>query len=231
MLNYKLLIIISLLWTSSCEFGQKNYFPSSYGLKWVYSVAIKSSYTGKSSNKRVMITNFYQSKKNKVEEFSKLYSDGSYYSYEIRDGKVERTSVILTFSEGIDEPVKKIIYPDLTFKQKEWRVKEQLFLVRGFQPPLLNVKPRSQLEMYYKIKKRHKRIKFKNTSYDDCIEIEGTGNTKFIGDTRSGPINVEVRNNEILCNNIGLIKQVRTENTNASAFGNMTLTKNLMSFK
>ena len=74
-----------------------------------------------------MITNFHQAKKNKVEEFSKLYSDGSYYSYEIKDRKVERTSVILTFSEGIDEPVKKIIYPDLNFKQKEWKVKEQLF--------------------------------------------------------------------------------------------------------
>ena len=231
MINFKFLIIIVLLLITSCDFSQKDYFPSTYGLKWVYSVAIKSSYTGKSSNKRVMITNFHQSKKNKVEEFSKLYSDGSYYSYEIRDGKIERTSVILTFSDGIDEPVKKIIYPDLNFKQKEWKVKEQLFLVRGFQPPLLNVKPRSQLEMYYKIKKRHKKIKFKDIIYNDCIEIDGTGNTKFIGDTRSGPINVEVRNNEILCNNIGLIRQVRTENTNASAFGNMTLTKNLMSFK
>ena len=231
MLYSKLLIIIFLILIKSCEFSQKDYFPTTYGLKWVYSVAIKSSYTGKSTNKRVMITNFHQSKKNKVEEFSRLYSDGSYYSYAIKDGKVERTSVILTFTEGIDEPVKKIIYPDLNFKQKEWKVKEQLFLVRGFQPPLLNVKPRSQLEMNYKIKKRHKKVRFKKTTYEDCIEIEGTGNTKFIGDTRSGPIDVEVKNNEILCNNIGLIQQVRTENTNASAFGNMTLTKNLMSFK
>ena len=231
MLNSISLIIILLVLIQSCEFSQKDYFPSTSGLKWVYSVAIKSSYTGKSSNKRIMITNFRQSKKNKVEEFSKLYSDGSYYSYEIKDGKVERTSVILTFSDGIDEPVKKIIYPDLNFKQKEWKVKEQLFLVRGFQPPLLNVKPRSQLEMNYKIKKRHKKIRFNKTSYEDCIEIEGIGITEFIGDTRSGPINVEVKNNEILCNNIGLIQQVRTENTNASAFGNMTLTKNLMSFK
>ena len=85
--------------------------------------------------------------------------------------------------------------------------------------------------MNYKIKKRHKKLRIKNTTYDDCIEIVGSGNTKFIGDTRSGPINVEVKNNEILCNNIGLIQQVRSENTNASAFGNMTLTKNLMSFK
>ena len=85
--------------------------------------------------------------------------------------------------------------------------------------------------MNYKIKKRHKKLRIKNTTYDDCIEIAGSGNTKFIGATRSGPINVEVKNNEILCNNIGLIQQVRSENTNASAFGNMTLTKNLMSFK
>ena len=41
------------------------------------------------------------------------------------------------------------------------KVKEQLFLVRGFQPPLLNVKPRSQLEMNYTIKKRHKKFRFK----------------------------------------------------------------------
>jgi len=85
--------------------------------------------------------------------------------------------------------------------------------------------------MNYKIKKRHKKVRFNKTSYEDCIEIEGIGNTEFIGDTRSGPIYVEVKNNEILCNNIGLIQQVRSENTNASAFGNMTLTKNLMSFK
>ena len=231
MLNYKYLIIALFIWIPSCEFNQKDYFPSTLGLKWVYSVAIKSSYTGKSSNKRVMITNFHQLKKNKSEEFSKLYSDGSYYSYQIKDNKLERTSVILTFSEGIDEPVKKTIYPDLNFKQKEWTVREQLFLVRGFQPPLLNVKPRSQLEMNYKIKKRHKRIKLKNIFYNDCIEIEGAGDAKFIGDTRSGPIDVQVKNNEILCNKIGLVRQIRTENTNASAFGNMTLTKNLMSFE
>ena len=85
MLNSKSLIIILLVLIQSCEFSQKDYFPSTYGLKWVYSVAIKSSYTGKSSNKRIMITNFHQSKKNKVEEFSKLYSDGSYYSYAIKD--------------------------------------------------------------------------------------------------------------------------------------------------
>ena len=31
--------------------------------------------------------------------------------------------------------------------------------------------------------------------------------------------------------NVGLVKQVRNENTNASAFGNMKFVKELMSFK
>ena len=94
-----------------------------------------------------MVTNLNEQKKGNVIEVSKLYSDGSYYTYEIDKKKITRTSVILAFEEGIVEPVKKIIYPDVSFNQKEWKVKEQLFLVKGFQPPLLNVKPRSQFEM------------------------------------------------------------------------------------
>ena len=78
--------------------------------------------------------------------------------------------------------------------------------------------------------RRHKTFKVNDLVFDDCIEIEGKGNSNFIGDTRSGPINVNIENIEILCDGIGLVKQIRSENTNASAFGNMTLIKNLMSF-
>ena len=177
-----------------------------------------------------MVTNLNVKKKGENIELSKLYSDGSYYTYEIDKQKVERKSVILAFGEGIVEPVKKIIYPDLFFKQKKWIVKEQLFLVRGFQPPLLNVKPSSKFEMVYEIKKRYKKYKVKGLLYKDCIEIEGKGKTDFIGDNRYGSINVDINNIEVLCNNVGMVKQVRTENTTASAFGNMTLVKELMSF-
>ena len=57
------------------------------------------------------------------------------------------------------EPIKKIIYPDLNFKKNEWIIREQLFLLKGFQPPLLNVKPRSQFDMTYKIVKRFHNFK------------------------------------------------------------------------
>ena len=47
-------------------------------------------------------------------------------------------------------PSKKLFIQILILIQKEWIVREQLFLVKGFQPPLLNVKPRSQFDMNYK---------------------------------------------------------------------------------
>ena len=64
-----------------------------------------------------------------------------------------------------------------------------------------------------------------------CLMIEGNGNTTFIGDTRSGPIDVEIVNYEWICDGVGVVKQKRVEKTNASAFGNMTLEKHLLSFE
>ena len=130
-----------------------------------------------------------------------------------------RKSVVLAFNEGIVEPVQKIVYPDLTFKTNEWETLEQLFLVKGFQPPLRNFKPRSKFKMNYKVTRRNFKFKSRNRSFNDCVEIEGKGNASFIADTRSGPIIVDVINNEVLCNNIGLVYQKRSELTNASAFG------------
>ena len=231
MVKFKYLIFFLFFLIHSCEFTENNYFPSTNGLNWVYSVVIKSSYTGKSHTKRIMVTNLSEKNKNNEKEFSRLYSDGSYYSYEIDNNKLIRTSVILAFSDGIDEPVQKTVYPDLNFNQKEWIVREQLFLVKGFQPPLLNVRPSSQFDMKYKVKKKYKKYKFNKLIFNNCIEIEGSGSTNFIGDTRSGPINVKIKNNEVLCNDVGLVKQIRSEDTNASAFGNMTLIKKLMGFK
>ena len=225
-----LFILIPLILFSSCDYSPKNFFPDTKGLKWIYSISIESSYTGKSQIKRIMVTNFSLKKKGKIIELAKLYSDGSYYTYEKENEKLKRTSVILAFSDGIDEPVNKIVYPDLYFNQNEWTVKEQLFLIKGFQPPLLNVKPRSQFDMTYKVNRKIDKLKIKGILYSDCIELIGKGSTNFIGDTRSGPINVDIRNVEILCHNVGLVKQVRYEKTNASAFGNMKFVKELMSF-
>jgi hypothetical protein len=223
-------ILIFFLLIQGCKSEKKNYFPSDLDIKWMYSINIHSSYKNERFLKRIMITNVKKDKKNNKVELSKLYSDGSYYTYEIDENKktVFRKSVVLAFNEGIVEPVQKIVYPDLTFKTNGWETSEQLFLVKGFQPPLRNFKPRSKFKMNYKVTRRNFKFKSRNRSFNDCVEIEGKGNASFIADTRSGPIIVDVINNEVLCNNIGLVYQKRSELTNASAFGNMELKKYLI---
>ena len=223
-------IVIFFLLIQGCKSEKKNYFPSDIDIKWTYSISIHSSYKNEKFLKRIMITNAKKNKKNNKVELSKLYSDGSYYTYEIDENKktVFRKSVVLAFNEGIVEPVQKIVYPDLTFETNEWETQEQLFLVKGFQPPLRNFKPRTKFKMNYKVAKRNFKFKSKNKLFNDCIEIEGKGNASFIADTRSGPIIVNVINKEVLCNNIGLVYQNRSEITNASAFGNMELKKYLV---
>ncbi len=228
-INIKYLAIVFFL-IQGCKSEKNNFFPSDINLKWTYSISIYSSYKNERLLKKIMITNAKKDKQNNKVELSKLYSDGSYYTYEIdeKEKTVSRKSVVLAFNEGIVEPVKKVVYPDLTFKNNEWETQEQLFLVKGFQPPLRNFKPRTRFKMKHKVSRRNFKFKSKNKSFEDCIEIEGKGNASFIADTRSGPIIVDIINNEVLCNNIGLVYQKRSEITNASAFGNMELKKYLI---
>ena len=54
---------IVLLAISSCEVDNNDYFPFSVGNKWLYSIKIGSSYTGKEYEKRLMVTNVSTEKK------------------------------------------------------------------------------------------------------------------------------------------------------------------------
>ena len=76
-----------------------------------------------------MITNIKKNQDGGKIELSKLYSDGSYYTYEIDEDQqtVFRKSVVLAFNEGIVEPVQKVVYPDLSFKIKGNKRKNNFF--------------------------------------------------------------------------------------------------------
>ena len=114
--------LVFLIFLSSCDFGKKDYFPFSVGTKWLYTITITSSYTGKDYEKRLMVTNVSSEQKGDITQVSKLHSDGSYYTYEINKKKnqVIRSSVILAFAEGMVEPIKKTIYPDLNSKMVDY---------------------------------------------------------------------------------------------------------------
>ena len=65
-----------------------------------------------------------------------------------------QSSVILKTSEGLVEPVNKDVYPDVLFKKNKWVTKEQLFLTKGYQPPVRNFRPETKIDMTYFFKKK-----------------------------------------------------------------------------
>ena len=71
-------------------------------------------------DKNKNINDFPKKKNNKL-DLSKLYSDGSFYTYQINfdNNQVIRSSAVLAFNEGMVEPIRKIIYPDIYFKKND----------------------------------------------------------------------------------------------------------------
>jgi hypothetical protein len=230
---FRLVIFIVLFFVLGCDFGSNDLFPFKQGKIWSYSINLFSSYTGQNSEKRVLITNLQTKKVKNGYEVTRLHSDGNFFIYRIDNKKktLSRIAAILVNQDGLIEPVKKDVYPDLDFKKKKWVVMEQLFLIKGFQPPLENFKPQIRFEMNYFVEREYEKFKYQGKVFNNCFYLVGNGSTSFIADTRSGSINVDIKSEEWICRGIGVVKQVRTEDTEASAFGKMSLTKELVYFK
>ena len=146
--------------------------------------------------------------------FSKIYSNGnmlSFFKDKFEDNLI-RTAAKIVSKSGYDEPVEKIIYPSLDFKINNWETKSQLYITKGFQPPLRDFIPTAIL-MFLFNKKRNVSINVKAGNFKNCIYIEGKGESEFIADTRSGPIGVDIFIKEWVCPGVGIVKQERKEHT------------------
>ena len=212
---------------------EKNFFPHQQGLIWNYEIKINSDYTGSTDVKRLTVANIASNIMGKGIIFSKIYSNGDILSFfkDKFEDNIIRTAAKIVSKSGYEEPVKKIIYPSLDFKIENWKTKSQLFITKGFQPPLRGFIPSAIFNIFYSIKKRNVSVKVKAGSFKNCIYIEGNGKSEFIADTRSGPISVDIFIKEWVCPGVGIVKQQRQEQTKASAFGNMSLEKVLIDFK
>ncbi len=213
--------------------NEKNFFPHQQGLIWNYEIKINSGYTGSTDVKRLTVTNIASNIMGKGIIFSKIYSNGnmlSFFKDKFEDNLI-RTAAKIVSQSGYDEPVEKIIYPSLDFKINNWETKSQLYITKGFQPPLRDFIPTAIFNVFYSIKKRNVSINVKAGNFKNCIYIEGKGESEFIADTRSGPIGVDIFIKEWVCPGVGIVKQERKEHTKASAFGNMSLEKVLINFK
>ena len=219
---------------SACNKGEeKNYFPHSLGSIWNYKILISSDYTGNTEEKRLTITNTELHKKKDGIKYTKIYSNGNIFIFfkNKQEKNLQRIGARLNFDIGFDEPVNKVIIPSLDFKNKEWVSISQLFIAKGYQPPLRDFKPSAVFEMKYKLISKNLKIKLNKNEFDDCNHIIGKGDADFIADTRTGPIKVKIISEEWICDNVGLVKEKRIESTKASAFGTKEYYKELISFE
>ena len=230
-LNLIFLVSFSLL-VLSCN-KNNDYFPDKEGARWDYKILIDSDYTGSIKEKRISVTNLVAIKQEKGIKFSKLYSNGNLFTF-FKDKKIEnisRVAAFLSFDDGFDEPVKKEISPSIRFKINKWKSKNQLYITKGFQPPLRGFKPASVFDMEYSIISSNVKIKVKAGRFENCAYIMGKGETEFIADTRSGAIKVKTNTKEWIGPGIGLVKEGRIESTNASAFGTQKYYMELINYK
>ncbi len=188
---------------------------------WNYEISLYSDYTGNTELKRLTVTNISTIIKGKVIEYSKVYSNGDIITLEKEKftNRLLRTKAFLKNSSSFDEPIRKVLIPSLDFVNDSWQTKSQLFITKGFQPPLRDFIPSTTFNLSYSIKKKDFEIKIKGRIYKDCILIEGLGKSEFVADTRTGLIDVDIKSEEWICNEIGLVKEKRIESTQASAFG------------
>jgi len=228
--NQLLVLTFSFLFLSCSK--NSDYFPIKEGARWDYKILIDSDYTGSVKEKRLTVTNVAVKKQGKGTKFSKLYSNGNIFSFfkDKNNKNISRTAAFLSFDEGFDEPVKKEISPSIRFEINNWKSKNQLFITKGFQPPLRGFKPSAVFDMEYSIISLNVKIKVKAGTFKNCVHIKGKGNTEFIADTRSGPNKVEINTQEWICPGIGLVKEERIESTDASAFGTQKYYKELINY-
>lgn len=65
----------------------------------------------------------------------------------------------------------------------------------------------------------------------DCLLVRGKGNTKFIGDSEIGSIEINITSEEWYAKGIGLIKSTRVEETDSDLFGTTKMTQTLEGYK
>ena len=99
---------------SSCDYSPKNFFPDTKGLKWIYSISIESSYTGKSQIKITKVLNQVSKifKINKKPVFGNIRDQGHYdvnpYSYIPKKDVKMKIKNTINLKRGILEIIKEI---------------------------------------------------------------------------------------------------------------------------
>ena len=239
MFNYRMstnyIIIIFLFLNTSCITESNDYFPLSNGKVWNYNVTINPGVEEKVVYKKTNVTlkkvDIIDNKKNKISAYPILREDNSVYYYSKGPEGIYREGSQLTGNQSIVfESDKKYVLKFPIEIGTRWNSNSKTYLIlRRY--AYFDYRATTNFELKYKIVSINESVIVPAGKFKNCVKISGIGETTFIGNNEIGAIKIIVKTTDWYAPKIGLIKSVRSEETDTDLFGTSRMVQVLDDFK
>ena len=224
---YYSLLLIFLLFSckknehfSSLKTGQTLHYDIKFIDKEKITKKYKQSYFLKESDKRKSVL---------------VRSDGKVIKYEKEPQRLILKDVQYLFPGLVDRPKEKleferenIVYQMSLEKNKSWNTNDLTTLVvkLGYDRIYRTLLP---IDIENKLISLNETVKIKNKILENCIKIEGFGQTSFFPGAPLGKIDITIKKTEWYAPGLGLVKLIREEISDSETMGNIYYEK-IMNF-
>ena len=226
--------ILFLFILIGCSENNHTYFPLGKIKSWSYKIEIEPEVDKKTVYKKI---NLSLGKKKlelegKKESFYPfLREDGSIFFYKHKKNGIFRSGFAFAKDQNINkEKRERMVLPSPIKIGKKWSVDSKTYLILK-RYPYYDYRATTNFMIDYEIISTDEIISTPTGKFRNCILIRGIGNTKFIGDSEIGSIDINILSEEWYAKGIGLIKSVRIEETDSDLFGTTKMTQVLEGFK
>ena len=197
---------------SSLKTGQTLHYDIKFIDKEKITKKYKQSYFLKESDKRKSVL---------------VRSDGKVIEYKKEPQRLILKDVQYLFPGLVDRPKEKleferenIVYQKSLEKNKSWNTNDLTTLVvkLGYDRIYRTLLP---INIENKLISLNETVKIKNKILENCIKIEGFGQTSFFPGAPLGKIDIKVKKTEWYAPGLGLVKLIREEISDSETMGNI----------
>ena len=228
------ILFLSILIISGCSNEGSSYFPVDKIKSWNYTVKILPEVdesiiykkTNESLGKKIIKNDdvYY-------EVFPILKENGTLLYYQILDNGIYRNGIKFVKDISVKfEKTKRMVIPANLEVGEKWEVDSKTYLILK-RYPYYDYRATTNFKLNYKIVSMTENIKTPSGKFKNCLKLEGTGKTSFIGDSEIGSIEIDIFSEEWYAKGVGLVKTVRTEKTDTELFGTTKMVQLLDNYK
>ena len=226
----KYLFIILLFFLLGCKSSDINYFPVDKLKRWSYAITITPEIDKPTTYKKINVA-LGKTKINKEIYYPLLRENGSVYYYQKKNSGIFRYGFSFEKEREINLHKKeRLVLPKNLETGTKWNVNSKTYLILK-RYPYYDYRATTNFQINYEVVSKNQTVTTPLGKFKDCLYLRGVGNTKFIGDSEIGSIDINIISEEWYAKNVGLIKSIRTEKTNSDLFGTTKMVQTLESYE